>query len=81
MVKYCGCGGGGVQGSYSSAGAEFQDARYGRGMRVHVQTGGGKRGTKGARCTVCGQDNAPVPAAKKAEATEEVAGKGGRKKK
>ena len=75
MVKYCGCGGGGVQGSYSSAGAEFQDARYGRGMRVHVQTGGGKRGVKSSRCTVCGKDNNAPVAAKKSEAIEEVAGK------
>lgn len=37
--------------------SKFQDARYGKGKRVHNLTGGsGKtaRPTKGYRCTVCG---------------------------
>ena len=35
---------------------DFQDARYGKNMRIHNVCGGGnvKGGNKGLRCTVCG---------------------------
>ena len=36
-------------GDYRSAAAQFQDAKYGAGMRVFNKTG------KGQKCTVCGE--------------------------
>jgi hypothetical protein len=32
---------------------EYQDKRYGKGMRLHNECQGGSRNTPGWRCTVC----------------------------
>lgn len=34
---------------------EFQDKRYGRGLRVHNQGGGSKSSTPKYTCSVCGK--------------------------
>jgi hypothetical protein len=36
---------------------EYQDKRYGKGIRVHNRKGGGATGVKGHRCTVCGKSS------------------------
>jgi len=49
MIQKCECG------DYKSLAAEFQNKRYGYGMRVHTPSKG-TSGADTATCTVCGKE-------------------------
>ena len=58
MLKKCKCG------DYMTAAAQYQNEKYGLGIRVHNPLGGANRGK--FRCTVCGDEKStPGRAAKK----------------
>jgi hypothetical protein len=71
MLLHCGCT---ATSSGNKLGADFQDARYGKGMRVHTPKVTAKDAPKQYRCTVCSKERTKPGAVEKAKkAAEELA--------